>query len=401
MKEYYSESENRMDKPLKKERESGVELLRIILMLQVIFLHISNFGQLTEMTSNLGGGYEMTHWIFWLINRCPVFVFLIISGYFSVTSSVKLNQIGKKAIKVYLPMIFYSVMIFLFFGLIFSVTVKENSPLFTPIEYIKNVIEPLYTSGIKNTAAKSFLPVTSRIWYFMTDYLIVLILSPAINIVLNKLSKKEYLILLGILFFLLSIWPMLASYDLTKNVISTDSIVETTKGRGLYTFIFMYIIGGYLRLHFKKSEKADWKYLLLFFLCVAVDFALIYTVPGYNKVVRRNDNPVAIIEDICLFMFFNSLKFRSKFINRVSSHNLGVYMIHEDFIMRKVLWGVIFTAQKSAEFYENPLYILCIFGIVSAIYIPCICIDVIREKIFDGISFVIAKIKSETKKTAD
>lgn len=37
-------------------RESGIELLRILLMIQIVFLHISLYGGYYDMAMELGGG---------------------------------------------------------------------------------------------------------------------------------------------------------------------------------------------------------------------------------------------------------------------------------------------------------------------------------------------------------
>lgn len=350
-----------------KERESGIELLRIILMLQVIYLHVSNFGEFGSINHDWGGWHELIYWCNQTLCRCPVYVFMIISGYFSVSSKATMRTVWKKAGNVYLPMIFYSVILTL-------VLCASSLADFSGYNIIK-----------------SFFPVTSRTWYFMTNYLLVLVLSPVVNAALNKLSKRDFQILLCVLFFLFSIWQVLAYFEPFSKIISIDSVMETKKGRGLYGFLFMYIIGAYIRLHTKRKEKTEWKYLLFFIGFAVLDIVLVYAFKGvpvlenYVKVVNYNNAPVAILQGIMLFMFFRTLRFKSKIINRISHHNLGVYMIHEHWLMRPVIWDKIFVATQNPVFYTSPFYLFKIYGIILVIYISCWTIDLLRGFIFEGI----------------
>lgn len=357
-----------------KERDSGIELLRIILMLQVIYLHVSNFGEFGSTSRDLGEIHEVIYRINQTLSRCPVYIFMIISGYFSVTSKSTMSTIWKKAEKVYLPMIFYSLVLTL---------VLTASGLTDFSGY--NII-------------KSFFPLTSRTWYFMTVYLLVLILSPAVNLTLNRLSKKDFQILLCVLFLLFSIWQVLAPIN---SIISIDSVMETKKGRGIYGFLFMYIIGAYIRLHTKREEKISWKYLLFFFGFAALDIVMVYSFEGvpvlenYLKVVNYNNAPVAILQGIALFMFFRTLRFKSKIVNRISNHNLGVYMIHEHWLMRPVIWDKIFVATQNPVFYSSPFYLFKIYGIMLIIYVSCWTIDLARGYIFEGVKRIFGKIKKK------
>ncbi|MBQ8949642.1 MAG: hypothetical protein IJ065_00555 [Eubacterium sp.] len=40
----------------KKMRDPGIELLRIIMLLQIVFLHVSDYGGFSKIANKLGGG---------------------------------------------------------------------------------------------------------------------------------------------------------------------------------------------------------------------------------------------------------------------------------------------------------------------------------------------------------
>jgi len=114
----------------KKTRDSGIELLRIILMLQVIFLHVCTYGGYYDTATEIGGSVEFIHRIIWLCCRCPVYVYIVVFGYFSVTSNKTLGSIKGKILKMYLPMYFYSVAI-PFLGELFGLWTQTSTELFS------------------------------------------------------------------------------------------------------------------------------------------------------------------------------------------------------------------------------------------------------------------------------
>ena len=136
----------------KKERNSSIELLRIIMMLQIIFLHICEYGEYMDNAEKLGGLHRLLAWFLWLISRCPVFMFIIIMGYFMIYADKK--HTVRRILKVYIPMYFYSV--------------------FIPVSLVLTGLVQID----KNEIVRAYFPMLSRTWDFMTLYLMVIIFSP-------------------------------------------------------------------------------------------------------------------------------------------------------------------------------------------------------------------------------
>lgn len=344
----------------KKVRESGIELLRIMLMLQVIFLHVCTKGHYSEFArGHLGPRHELFYWFIWLMCRCPVYLFILISGYFSVTSNKSLGAIQKKTVNTYLTMLFYSISIPVI-GWIFGLWNLSTA----------NII-------------RMFTPFASRAWYFMTLYLIVLFLSPFLNACLINLSKKDYTILVIFCSVIFSILPMATRIKPFSEVVNLEQVVTSEGGKGLYGFLYMYILGGYLRLHVKSYDKAKIRYLLMFLLINIINVFLRYSVPVYRTTVGTNDNILIILEGVCLVLYFRDLKFHSQVINRIASYTLGVYMIHEHLLLRKVIWNQIFAVTQTKAFYTTYKYPIKIFLICIAIFAGCSLIEQVRVWIFE------------------
>ncbi len=359
-----------------KTRESGIELLRILLMLMVIFIHVCVYGGYSDIATHyLAVPERVFYHLVYLSSRCCVYVYIIVFGYFSVTSNKSLENIKVKIAKIYLPMLFYSILI-PFLGQAIGL-------------WKLNTIEKV----------RSFFPFTSKIWYFMTLYLLVLILSPFINKALTFLSKKEYTHLVVILFLMFSVWTVLAQLDQTSDIIRLDKVFETSKGQSLYGFIYMYILGGYLRLHIPCHNKAKFRYLFAFAGLTVVNYLLYHYVDSYDKISIVYDNPILVLQGICLVMFFRELKFKSKVINYIASVNLGVYMIHEQYLVRNKLWDDWFGFLSSKSFYKSNTYPFKILLICVTVFTACGIIEKIRTWIFKGVNILLGKRNTHKKQT--
>ena len=369
--------------PNKLTRNPSIELLRIIMMLQIIFLHVSDYGDYTDIANQVEGRVELTYWVIWLMCRCPVYVFVIIMGYFLSESKSGFNR--KRLLKCYLPMYFYSVSIPVLYG------------LFRPGEVLKEQY------------IKAFFPFLSRTWYFMTLYLLVLILSPYLNKMIQNLSRKEFLGLIIITFCMFSIWQPLSMLEPFEGIFGIKKILSTQGGKSLYDFIFMYLLGAYLRkYHIFSSHEGDKKnlwnnpltYLTGFLLLGLGNVLLVYFYPdeGINSVVGYNDNPLVVLQCTCIFRFFEKLDMRrfvklGNVINYISAGNLGIYMIHEHPLIRSLIWNELFPINNTA-FYTRKGYLLQIFLIILIIYAGCWILDWIRRQLGKLINIIIKKIKT-------
>ena len=93
----------------KKERQSGIELLRIIAMLQIIYLHVCDHGGMYNASASAGDLDGFLVAFVWSFCRAPVDVFIMITGYFMITAKFDIKKTVKRAGTTYGAMIFYSI----------------------------------------------------------------------------------------------------------------------------------------------------------------------------------------------------------------------------------------------------------------------------------------------------
>ena len=352
---------------MKKERDSGIELLRIITMLMVIGVHLFLYGKFYDTVWQNDGVSPLLATGIKLFFRSAVNIFIIISGYFCVTQSFDLNKSFKRIFKLYLPIIVYSVA-FSIIALSIGQEARESLGIFR---------EDL------NIILKMFFPITSQTWYFLTDYIFLMLLSPFINIALNGINKKQYKVLLAILGFILSVWLMFGNLEFFSAIANKYGHEGLHTGKNIFSFIFMYIIGGYIKLHCKQNPRPKVRYLLFVLISLLTNCGLSIALDkliGYNKIFFVYANPFVILVAVFMFMFFKDLHFKSRIINLFASTTLGVYAISEFWLIRAWLWKIFdFSKGDCSNVLINILMVLLVSVIV---FVGCGTIDLLRQKVF-------------------
>ncbi|MBO4579302.1 MAG: acyltransferase [Clostridiales bacterium] len=362
-----------------KTRHAGIELLRILMMLEIVYLHLAIHGGFETVAEESTGFLKVSYWTLLLFARCPVYVFVMITGYFLSTAGTKINF--KRLLKVYLPMLFYSIVL----RIVFAIAERGVD---NPIVFVK-----------------SCLPVISKQWYFMTLYLLIVIFSPFLNLMIERLDRKQFLILVGLLFFIFSIWQPLSKLDPMRQVVKIENILWTEEGKGLYGFVYMYIVGAFMRRHkfIKKAEDGKsifdkpWIYIVLFFVFLTLNVLLVLFYPDkrVEKVAYYYDHPLTVLQGICLFRIFEMIKLDKfpklgKVIAFISAGNLGVYMISEFTKSRTLLWTQWFNV-SDPKFYGGRFWLIKLALIVFAVYCGCWLLDLLTRR-------VITRLVENTKK---
>lgn len=303
----------------KTQRESNIELLRIILMLMIIGYHLLVHG--AQMTGS-------NHYIFNESSVVYVFLksflviavncFVFISGFYRINFKVYpfLNMV--------LQAIFYA----------FAIT------------YLVDMLS-LQEISLKNYLA-AFLSVYLGTWWFLTAYLALYLLSPLLNAAVDSLNRKQFLFILVSLTLINSVG---------ESSFGVASIVGTNRGFSLLSFIHIYLIAQFIRkyVHLDKLKKYSSAvyiasslllFLLAFFSITELSQFGVRSIYAYN-------NPLVLIAAIAFFFFFKSIRLRSGLINSISPYVLGVYLFHDHPLTREHLIKKLFDmSQNSLAFYH-------------------------------------------------
>lgn len=161
-------------------RNVNIELLRIFAMLLIVachgIIHINwNVHHYNMVLQQVPGWKNAFEFLVVQYGQVGVSIFFIISGYFLV----KKNFQWKRIFSTWIQTFIYSVGLFV----VFFIYYYFQRP---------DIFQPLFTrDNIVSTILWSFIPFTYNSYWFITAYLIMLILSPYINIIVNTASKRE------------------------------------------------------------------------------------------------------------------------------------------------------------------------------------------------------------------
>lgn len=326
------------------ERNSSFELLRIFAMLLIILHHFVLHGGGLNIGFDIGLNRYISQIL--VVGNClGINLFFMLSGYFLVSGKFNIKRI----VRLDLSVIFYAA------AAVLATTLIWKNP-----------------EGYKAmTWIKSFLPVTYYQYWFITVYVVLYLLSPFFNKLINQLDKKQFTVMAAIMFVMVSIIP----------VIRTDTSYTVFSNQFL-TGLFGYFIGAYLRKCPIKFMDNIWVPLTMFI--VSYTLICMASVAGAkheylndasqliiikNIVTNNNLSLLNTIASVSLMMLCKNIKLGSiKMVNFISQCCVGVYLIHDAPALRPYLWANIVKTPAMAQTVLYPLK-----AVASAIMIFAAC----------------------------
>lgn len=339
----YEYKEKKM-KTKTKTRNVYMDILKIISMFMVILLHATNFG-IQDIKIEIGTINYFIVWNIRIFSMVAVNCFVLISGYFLCQKKENKENILKKIIQLWIQTEMYSIGVYLLL-------------CFIPQSGVRFSIK---------TCIKQGLPILTYEYWFMDMYILLLFISPILNIIINHVKQEEYKTLVKLVLFVFSFIPSI-------NIFGDE--FGTNNRYSLIWFAVLYFIGAYLKIYGLKSRK----YLKLYcsisigifiikFICdmIGLKKSFVQVIP--NLIIKYNSIFI-IMASICLFygMSKSTIKVGDKIKKQIimlSQASLGVYLLHENRQFRMLLWNRIVYLKR---FSKMPL----IFGgyiIISAILI--------------------------------
>ncbi len=265
------------------KRSSNFELLRVISIILILLMHansqkhddvipLNNFiGHLIAAMGNIG-----------------VSLFILLSGYFSI--KFKLHR--------FLQLIWLTTLYTVFCYLV-------NNDFSINMGLIQSIlVVPLYNN------------------WFISCYLILMLISPWLNDYIEHLSKVRHRSLLLVLFVVFSLLPTMFNTPFYT--------VVTGGGKCLIYFIFVYLIGRYLKWHCDVNFKKKYTfglYILMTVIIVSLNIGVGYVFQKKCYIYAMDCSPFILVSSLSVFYLFKSLTIRSQIINSIASSILAVYLL--------------------------------------------------------------------------
>ncbi|MBE6782107.1 MAG: acyltransferase [Ruminococcaceae bacterium] len=343
-------------------RNYGLDLLRIVSMLMIIVFHILGHGGLLNALSPLSINYEII-WFLEIMCYCAVNCYALISGYVGVESKYKYSKI----VVLWLQVFFYAVLI--------SVLIA----LFVPGEYI-------------NIVFKGLFPVKNCVYWYFTAYFGLFFCIPLINKALNTFDVKQLKIFGITIFAVFSLLPCFSKQD----------VFYTQRGYSFLWLTLLYILGGIIKKTNLFRNTKSYIFLIGYFVCCAVTWTEKLVVEllknnSVKSVLVSYTSPTVLLSALMLLFFFSKLKtgkILSKVIATVAPLTFGVYLIHDNPNIRKHLIQGVF--ERVAAY--NPLITIAIvLSTVICIFVICVLIDFLRDRLFKLLKVKERLLKLESK----
>lgn len=309
---------------MKKERESGIELYKVIAIFLIVLSHViqtltepnyvlgigeGTFINIATATTNLN---VLLLAVFRICGALGNNMFFICSAWFLVNSKkMSLKKVVHMILDVWI------------------------------INMI--VLIALRSIGVQlqiSDTVKIFFPTTFANNWYITCYLLFYMIHPFLNRMIEQLSINEHLALTSFLFVIYFIVPVLPLEEI--NLFFANELV---------IFLATYVIVSFIEIYKNEwTENLRFNKCILFvsiisyaILILSVDFLGLRTNYFLNRLVRWNMNN-SLFMFLIAFSSFNIMK-KKEFINRtinyLSSLSLLVYIFHENLAFRRYFRPVI------------------------------------------------------------
>lgn len=340
--------------PSVKQRNSNLELLRILSMLVIVAHHLvvnSGVRDLFAIDNGLTVNALYLQ-LFGMWGKTAINTFIMISGYFMCKSKMT----AKRFSKVYLESKFYVVVLFA----IFLITGFENLGL-------SRLVNVLF--GFQRNANNGFV----------SSFIVFYLFIPFYNKLIEAMDEKMHRWLVIIFICVMSVFP---------TVLFNSSVAPE-----ISWYIVIYFVAAYIRIYpmdWMKNNKICVPILLVSILLAIASIILVDTLGvrfGFTTayyLLTDSNKVLAFVIGVFSFLVFNNIKIPyNKFINTVASTTYGVLLIHANGdAMRQLLWDDILDI-KGHYSLALPQLMLFTIGSTIAIFTVCSLIDLIRINLIE------------------
>lgn len=346
--------EKRSEKKIK-ERNYGIDLLRITAMFMVVVLHILGCGGVLSNSKFLSVGYE-TAWALEILALCAVNCYAVISGYVGYGSKFRLSSI----LRILVTVVFYAFAVTAVFALAFPKTVT-----------LRDVYD-----------AVSCIWKGNGYWYF-TAYFCAFFFFSFLNDAVASLGRERLKMTIVFAVALFCIIPTVTNSDL----------FITAQGYSPLWLMVLYVIGAYIKKYEIGVRRKPSKMFLAYFACSFLSLlgmtilnlvtSRLFGEPLYTDAFTRYTSPLMLCAAVCLFIAFSNLKvgkIAKKLVAFFAPMAFSVYIIHT----HRLVWICLLTNRFSDYSSLNPLYMtVAVLLTAFVIWLACSVVDWFRIKIFE------------------
>lgn len=326
-----------------KQRDSNIELYRIIAMLLIVAHHFSLHSGMIEMANKMPSTINALFVnVFGMWGKIGINCYLMITGYYMCTSNISL----RKWLKLVCWVWFYNALL---------------NALFMASGYVEYSI---------HTLLRALLPISRVGSQFASTFIIFYLFIPFLNVLIKSMSKRVYqwlLLLVALVFVFLPYFPV---YVISLNYLSW--------------FVCVYFYAAYIRIHIQETTKSKqfWRIVAIICIILSVVSVVVGSCTGLWSpcyLVMDSNALLALPTAIATFMYMKHVRLgQNKIINTIAASCFGVLLIHDNSeIMHQWLWH---NTLHASDLYSLPIIHLIAWSllVVFGVYLTCTIIDMIR-----------------------
>lgn len=336
-----------------KERNIGIDLLRIISMMGIVMLHLLKDSGLLEFDADNITKWSIV-WVVEIIVFCSVNVFGIISGFVGVNSNYNYSRM----VEIWIQMLFY---LYCFFAL-------------------SKIINTSYQYTLKDI----IFPINSNYYWYVTAYAGLFLFIPLLNIGINNIDIKTFRIMLIFVLIFMCLIPC---------VVHSDPY-QINAGYSCLWIIICYLIGGYINKSCIYKKK---RYRTLIFFMVLSVLILVVSKLGVDLLLYKISgqahgggtfvsyvSPFIVLNAAIIVCVFAKLKIKhaisTKIIKTITPTVLGVFLIHANPVFGELLF---YRSAQSLKKVDGAFLPIVIIGYTIMVFITCSIIDFTRNILFE------------------
>ncbi|MCR5158734.1 MAG: acyltransferase [Prevotella sp.] len=332
------------------KREKNFEVMRTIAMLFVVIHHSLSHGVGVVYGFNAD---EPIEWInvvsadaLLVFGSIAVNLYVMVSGYFLVDLEFKPSRLART----WLSAFFYS----------FAITLLMMASGCAPFSM--------------TALAKSFFPISVDAYWFVTQFVGLLLLAPFLSMMVRRLTYRQYVVLLIVGALLcLSITP---DFPLGKRF-------SVHHGNSVWSFAYLYIVAGFIKHHLPPlpARKLLWAAAIVALLVLGCELWQGKKEDGVH-LLWLDYNGLPFVLSVIIFVLVKQWRTGdgtlSTRLARMAPYTFGVYLIHDHLMIRQWLWTTI----DFSSFYGRLLFLPVVAGCCMGIFFVCVVIDVCRQRLF-------------------
>ena len=328
------------------KRQTNIEVLRVFAMFLVVVSHYIYWGLKQspiymhyDLTTLEGLINYITLEPLYVLSCVAVNCYVMITGYFLIE---KINYRWDGLVRTWIVTLFYSL-------------------LFLGVAYL------LKNNVTKETLLKSLFPIRQSGYWFVTAYVGLLLIAPLLSRVAHSLNKKQYQLVLAVLFIIMFQYLYGRVY---------------AGFRSIMFFGYLYLIAGYIKIYGVPQIIVDKKRLIffVFWLALVVFATIVNAIRGerFQLTSSAYDGPILLLS-IIVFVCFSTAQMSHKiwrYISKLGPYTFGVYLIHSNTHIGGKLWDVLLP-----DSFPVPIIFYCLLSCI-ALFLLCTVIDFLRLKLF-------------------